>query len=261
MDVSRATELTAIKIATWNIGGGILGDSHQQDGHPSLDYYSEVLKKYSPDIVCLQEAHAYPGGEEGQSEYLARRCEYPYTAAFPVSDSHLISGACLALGILSRFPITYAEYKQFPNPGLSAIGPNGSFWQIADKGYVRSAIDLGGFIVGVINAHCFPLHYFGANPTEPRFASIWNMLMSDMESLRRESPTLIAVDLNYARVQDLLAAEINLGKYNNAFEDTPTTPHSGQQDYILYSHGIHLRSTTVMPTESDHSYCQVSVAW
>jgi endonuclease/exonuclease/phosphatase family metal-dependent hydrolase len=250
----------AIKAATWNIGGGILDDSHRRHGHPSLDYYSSVLKRYSPDIVCLQEAHDYSGSQEGQSEHLANRCEYPYVVSFPVSRSHMISHAHLALGILSRFPIRSSEYKQFPNPGLSATGPNGDRWDMVDKGYIRSKIEIGNRIIGVINAHCFPFHYFGASPTEPRFADIWNMLIQDMKSMRRETAAFVAVDLNYEPVQDLLSAALGPGKYDNAFENTPTTPQGVQQDYILYSHGARLITTSVTPTESDHSYCQVSIA-
>jgi endonuclease/exonuclease/phosphatase family metal-dependent hydrolase len=249
-----------IKAATWNIGGGILGESHQRDAHPSLDYYISVLDKYSPDIVCLQEAHEYPGGKEGQPEHLANRCEYPYYVSFPVSPSHMISHASLALGILSRFPIKASQYKQFPNPGLSGTGPKGDHWEIADKGYILSAIDLGGRTVGVINAHCFPLYYFGASPTEPRFANIWEMLIEDMESLRRQSPAFVAIDLNHEPAQDLLSAALGPGKYDLAFDNTPTTPQGIQQDYILYSHDAHLITTYVTPTESDHSYCQAAIA-
>jgi endonuclease/exonuclease/phosphatase family metal-dependent hydrolase len=249
-----------IKAATWNIGGGILGDSHQREGCPSLDYYSSILAKYSPDLVCLQEAHDYSDCQEGQTEYLARRCGYPHVVSFPVSSSHMISHARLALGIMSRFPIKRSEYRQFPNPGLSATGPVGDPWRMADKGYVRSTIELGSRTMGVINAHCFPFHYFGASPTERRFANIWDMLIRDMESLSRETPALVAIDLNYEPVQDLLGKALGPGKYGNAFENTPTTPWGAQQDYVLYSHGISLIATSVTPTESDHSYCQVSIA-
>jgi|SRR5215813_1731388 len=251
----------AIKAATWNIGGGILGKSHQRDGRPSLDYYVSVLKKYSPDIVCLQEAHDYSGSQEGQSEQLANQCGYPYVASFPVSKSHMVSHADLALGILSRFPIRSCEYKQFPNPGLSATGPNGDTWEMADKGYVRSRIELESGTIGVINAHCFPFHYFSASPTEPRFANIWNILMRDMRGLQREAAAFVAIDLNHEPIQDLLSAALGPGKYDNAFENTPTTPDGVQQDYILYSDGAHLITTSVTPTESDHSYCQARIAF
>ena len=248
-----------VKAATWNIGGGILGGSHQRDQLPTLDYYASILDKYSPDLVCLQEAHDYSGRAEGQTEYLARRCDYPYAVSFPVSESHLIPDERLALGILSRFPVHSPKYQQFPNPGLSAIQPNGDRWDMVDKGYVRAVIELGGSTIGLINAHCFPFHYFGASAAEPRFAGIWEMLMRDMRGLLAGAGALVAGDLNHEPVEELLPGVIDPGPYRNAFENTPTTPRGGQQDYILYNHGSRLVTAAVIPTESDHAYCQVEV--
>ena len=52
---------------------------------------------------------------------------------------------------------------------LTTIGPDGSRWELLDKGYVKAVIDIGGDLLGVLNAHCFPLHYFRAAATESRF--------------------------------------------------------------------------------------------
>jgi endonuclease/exonuclease/phosphatase family metal-dependent hydrolase len=249
-----------IGVATWNIGGGIVGASHQRDESPSIDYHASVIKKFSPDIVCLQEAHVYADGRQGQPESLASKCGYAYAASYPVSESHLIPDAKLALGILSRFPTENLEYRQFPNPGLTGASPAGDAWQMLDKGYFRSSIDLGSTVLGLINVHCFPFHYFGASATEPRFANIWDVLIRDMASLRRDGPALVAIDLNYEPAQDLLAAELGRGKYDIAFENTPTTPRGVQQDYVFYAPGMRLVTTSVTPTESDHSYCQVTIA-
>ena len=250
-----------VRAATWNIGGGILGDSHQRDQRPTPDYYAAILQKHSPDLVCLQETHDYCGRMEGQTEYLARRCDYPYAVSFPVSESHLMPDAKLALGILSRFPVNGPEYKQFPNPGLSALRPNGDVWDIADKGYVQAALELGGSTVGLINAHCFPVHYFGGSAAEPRFAGIWDMLMQDMRRLLAGTVALVAGDLNHEPVQEVLPGVLDPGPYASAFANTPTTAQGGQQDYILYNRGSRLVTTSVTPTESDHAYCQVEITW
>jgi hypothetical protein len=42
-----------IRFASWNIGGGILGESHQEGGKANLGYYVNFLREYKPDIVCL----------------------------------------------------------------------------------------------------------------------------------------------------------------------------------------------------------------
>jgi hypothetical protein len=249
-----------LKFATWNIGGGILGESHQRDRSPTLDYYASVLKEHLPDVVCLQEAHDYDGRREGQPEYLARAAGYPHFVSFPTSDSHLAENASLALGILSRFPIQDTEYKSFPNPRLAAVGPTGESWRLHDKGYLVGFTDLGdGRRLGLVNGHCFPLHLFGASPVEPRFAQIWDMLGQDLLAVGAAGKALAGIDMNHGRIADLLVDVLRPGSYLNAFDATPTTPGGVQSDYILYGHATRLLTTTVVATESDHSYCQVSV--
>lgn len=248
-----------IKLATWNIGGGILGESHQENGRPTLDYHISVLKDYRPDVVCLQEAHSFDDQREGQSEYIARHAGYVHVYSHPISPSHMDDSAYLTLAILSRYPIEDPIYKQFPNPGLTSTGPNGSKWTLFDKGYVEARIDIASRRVGLINAHCFPLHYFGAHPTEPRFADMWEMLKTDLLAINELSPTLAAIDLNYEPVEELLGKVIGPQAYLNSFESTPTIPKGSQQDYILYDHSFQLLTTLVKPTKADHSYCQVTI--
>jgi endonuclease/exonuclease/phosphatase family metal-dependent hydrolase len=253
-----AGRATTLRFATWNIGGGILGESHQRDARPSLDYYASMLMKHAPDVVCLQEAHSF-SDREGQLEYLAGHCGYPYVESFPISRSHLARDAFLTLGILSRLPIMTREYRQFPNPGLTTIGPDGSRWELLDKGYVKAVIDIGGDLLGVLNAHCFPLHYFRAAATESRFRELWRMLARDLLDMREEMPTIAGLDLNYAPVQDLLVDLLRPGGYVSAFGGTSTTRKGVQQDYILCDQRMDLVETTVRATKSDHSYCQVKV--
>ncbi|MFJ8155141.1 endonuclease/exonuclease/phosphatase family protein [Streptomyces sp. NPDC094468] len=247
-----------MKVATWNIGGGILGESHQYGVIPSLDYYASVLAEHLPDVVCLQEAHDFHGRGIGQTEYLARNSGYPHFASFPTSQSHMAENAYLALGIISRFPIQNAVYKKFPNPGLETTGPNGECWKLHDKGYVMVQLDLGGRTLGLVNGHCFPLHHFGASPIEPGFAQIWDMLTADLLAVVDTGPAVATVDLNYARAKDLMGEALRPGYYFSAFEGTPTTPKGVQQDHILYGHALRLLTTTVTATSSDHSYCQAS---
>lgn len=201
------------KFATWNIGGGILCESHQRGAHPSLDYHLSVLKEHNPDVICLQEAHSYREQKEGQLEYLARLSGYPYIASFPISESHLEEGAYLTLGILSRFPVAEAKYTQFPNPGLSKIQSDNTQWRIYNKGYIQAIVTMRGRGLGLVNAHCFPLHYFDANPTEPRFAGIWKMFTTDITAMRQETPTLVGIDLNYEPIQDLLKGLLLPGRF------------------------------------------------
>lgn len=248
-----------IKLATWNIGGGILGASHQRGGIPSPDYYASVLRQHAPDVVCLQEAHDYLGRRESQPHYLARRAGYPHVVSFPTSASHLAGDANLALAVLSRFPLGNAVYRQFPNPGLTGTGPDGEAWSLADKGYMITKVDLGGRQVGLINGHCFPLRYFGARATDPGFAGVWDMLTRDMLTLKESGPAVVAVDLNHDPIEDVLNEVLRRDRYINAFANTATAVKGAKRDFVLYEQGMRLLSATVTATESDHAYRQVSL--
>jgi endonuclease/exonuclease/phosphatase family metal-dependent hydrolase len=248
-----------LSLATWNIGGGILGESHQRDGRPILDYHTSLIKETNPDVICLQEAHDYGGAHIDQARHIGERAGYPFADIFPYSPSHLQKGASLSLGIISRFPLTSSCYKQFPNPGLRGSGPNGEEWSLFDKGYVELTLDIDGRTITLANAHCFPLHHFHARPTEGRFANIWNQLIDDLLAIRRTAPALVAIDLNHQPIEELLGPVLRPDKYYNAFNETPTTPKGTQQDYILYDNRVRLVTTVVKPTEADHSYCQATL--
>ncbi len=248
-------------LATWNIGGGILGESHQTHGKPKLDYHAEVIKKYQPNIVCLQEAHEYDEGRIDQVNELARMTAYEHVLSIAISPSHLECNASLSLGVLSHFPIEKFSYTKFPNPDLSATGPNGEKWVLFDKGYVKATLNVHGQAIGLINAHCFPLHYFGASPTESRFAEMWEILCGDLLNFAGRMPSLAAIDLNHDSIEELLGGALDSHGYQNSFDNTPTTPKGIQQDYIiLYSGAFSLRRTRATPTDADHSYCEVRVS-
>ncbi|UOX90008.1 endonuclease/exonuclease/phosphatase family protein [Amycolatopsis sp. FBCC-B4732] len=246
----------SVKLATWNIGGGVLGPSHQSGGEPSLGYHASILAAHSPDVVCLQEAHDYRGRGESQPDRLARELGYPYVASFPVCESHLDENAALALAILSRFPVLDVVGTKLPNPGLTWTGPDGTPWTLADKGYVTAVVDLGDREIGILNGHCFPLHYFGASPLEARFAPGWEALGADLMAMKAERSAFAALDLNHEPVHSVLRDVLGADGYATAFENTPTTPKGVQQDYILYDSAVRMLTSTVAGTRADHFYCE-----
>ncbi|HEX6344295.1 endonuclease/exonuclease/phosphatase family protein [Umezawaea sp.] len=249
-----------VTFATWNVGGGVTGASHQRHGVPDLDHHAGVLRRFSPDVVCVQEAHEYDLGL-GQTADLAARAGYPHSVAVPISPSHLADDARLSLGVLSRYPVADLTHVRFANPGLSAVGPSGEDWSIYDKGYLKATVVIAGRPVTVVNAHCFPLHHFGASPTEARFAPMWEAFGRDLLATAAAAPVLLAVDLNHPSVEDLLGGVVGEGGYSTAFRDVPTTPKGVQQDHILHSGAFRLLDTRVVPTLGDHSYCDARLAF
>ena len=244
-----------MKIATWNIGGGILGDSHQTDGFSQLEYHIDFIRRFDPDVICLQESHDYRSDKPSQTKAIAGALGYAYSSSTPISKSHLDPDAFLALGILSKYPILQTEYTKFFNPGLTATGPSGQRWELFDKGFCLHEIDVLGRTVSVVNAHCFPLHYFDATPSEPRFSEIWQSLSVGLEQARKNPLAVAAIDLNSPDIRNLLPGQLEDGAYVSAIDNVPTTPKGIQQDYLLYSNGFSLESTSVTPTRADHHFC------
>ena len=247
-----------LTVATWNIGGGILGASHQRTAVPSLSHHVCVLTTHQPDVICLQEAHEF-GDRSGQTQELAARAGFAHAVWYPVSPSHLVDGAQLALGVLSRFPLRGFTFRSLPAPRLEATGPGGEPWVLHDKGYLVGRIQLPDGDVSLVNGHFFPLHRFGVSPADPQFTPLCRQFTLDLLALSAAGPTLAGIDLNHSSPGEVLGEALLPGRLTNAIADTPTTPDGSQRDYLLHDDLTRVLGTHVVPTRSDHFYCQVSV--
>lgn len=90
-----------IKLASWNIAGGIKYKELTED----IDYLRDVIREINPDIICLQENHI------NQERSLARdafKDSYQFITEINVSPSHNDSKYELGLAVLSKFEITLA---------------------------------------------------------------------------------------------------------------------------------------------------------
>jgi endonuclease/exonuclease/phosphatase family metal-dependent hydrolase len=250
-----------LSFATWNIGGAILGESHQINGVPDLRYVASVISERSPGVVCLQETHEFVDGRPGQAAELAEMCGYPYFASRSVSDSHLVEGAFLGLSILSRAPIEKLAFRFAPNPALSAVGPNGKLWRLHDKGHLVARMITEAGRVSVINGHFFPLHHFGASASDPSFSSVWRALSQDLLRLDADGVPVVGLfDLNYGSVEDVLGEVLTAEAFSAAFEPGDMTELRSPGDQVLFNARARLLDRTVVPTLSDHAYCEVELA-
>jgi endonuclease/exonuclease/phosphatase family metal-dependent hydrolase len=250
------------RFATWNVGGCQTGASHQRNHAADLDYFANMLAHFAPDIVCIQESHSYYDGRTAQHIELAQRTGLTILAAQPISPSHMDDSAQLTLSILGRnvVPAGPVRYIQFPNPRLSAKGPTGEEWTLFDKGVLSLAIEtpVVSGTINVMNAHCFPLHYFGARADEPQFRPIWDVL--EAEILRCcSAPLLAAIDTNFEPIGAVLGDALAKCSLASVIEGTPTTPKGAQQDFIVVSPGFRSREAKAVPTEADHHFCYVDV--
>jgi hypothetical protein len=241
---------TDISVASWNIGGGILGESHQRHGLPSLNYHIEQLRTLNLDLVCLQECQSWGQGSS-QVRDLADSLGYESFDYVALSSSHFDDNATLGLGIISRHPLQRLYIHKFKNPGLEATGPTGEHWLIADKGFASWGLELADGRCTILNCHCYPLHYFGADPHEPRFQYIWTDLGRALAEAQSGLP-VVCLDLNSESIDDLIGRTLVDRGYQELTPRMPTTPKGLQQDYLLAGDGWECRGAGVRSTLADH---------
>jgi endonuclease/exonuclease/phosphatase family metal-dependent hydrolase len=251
--------MEALKIATWNIGGGIPGESWrlaEGPGGTDLAYYADIIEEHHPDILCLQEAHTYIDGRPDQTDMLANRLHpsYSHRINMPISISHLDSEAKLSLGIISRHPIVESHYEALPNPGLSAIGPNGKKWILYDKGFLTAVVNIAGTFMAIVNFHGFPFHFFGKTAEEPQFSQGFRAIAEGVRRYSRSMSVFVVGDFN-AEALDALIPEAFEHGFREAF-DLPTVPSGRKFDHILYPPDCRILDARVLPNESDHHYCE-----
>jgi endonuclease/exonuclease/phosphatase family metal-dependent hydrolase len=239
-----------IKIATWNVGGCILGESHQSDGMPDTQYYADILKFLDLDIVCLQEAQTFSDGTSQLQAIIDDLGEY-HACNQPISKSHFLDSAQLSLAVLTRHKILNAKYFSFDNPHLSATYL-GNFWSTDsyDKGYLWLQIDLDGKTLNLLNLHMFPLHYFNVGIDDPRIRGIWESINIALITAAKDSPCIACMDLNTGDIQSVLAPSLDY--MQPVFSGVTTTPEKGQQDYILHTRDFAVVEQAVIPTKCDH---------
>lgn len=97
-----------MKVMTFNIQSG---RKHPDFSVLNLNFCAEVIKKYMPDIVGLNEVHN--GGEYGnQFEILAKKLGYSY---YYFAEA-FIADSPYGNAILSKYPIKSAETIMIPDP-------------------------------------------------------------------------------------------------------------------------------------------------
>ena len=255
-----STRMASLTVGSWNIGGGILGASHQLHGTAHLDYHISRISEWAPDVICLQEAHEFLDGSRGQAEAIASAVGYKNVHTVAISPSHLDQQAMLSLSVMSNYQISNARYTQFPNPDFTSKGPNGEQWVLFDKGYVTVDLTVEDVDITLVNAHCFPLHYFGVTATDSQFSGMWTEFSNYLIEIAQNKSTIAVIDLNYEPIEDVMGKVFTEGPYKNSFTRTPTIPKGIQQDYILYaSPQLELEQTAVTPTDADHHYCEARV--
>jgi endonuclease/exonuclease/phosphatase family metal-dependent hydrolase len=227
-----------LKVISWNIGGA---KTLQQGADPGLmasysvdaiDYIIESLKKFSPDIVCLQEIQKNDSYD--QAEMIASALGLPYYFHHSFSLSHNEDGTNLGNAVLSRYPIVEKSAGIFLNPNIEVIWEDGSVAKTHDKGYVNCLLNIEGREVSVSTLHLTPFNKFGMSLDDERAKSILDDVSSNLTNQLRDQ-SIILGDFNiddsrvlkyFKKLASQSVSEVELHE--------PTTPKGKKYDHVLF---------------------------
>jgi len=245
-----------IKTIQWNIGGGKVRKSEDDPNdaiayvNDSLDSLIETFKKYSPDIITIQESHT--NEKSNQAQQIADALDLKYVTNNVYDKSHLEEGQGLSQAIISKFPIENHTFEFFNNPKFETLSPRGERWISHDKGVTSCTVNLSENIaLNVKTSHSIPFRKFNIDP----LSEDMKFLRDDMsEKLNPESENyLYQGDLNFNEfsVRNLLFGLFENG-VNEVLLDVPTTPKGRKYDHVLYRNLRHIKSIVIEDVLNDH---------
>lgn len=253
--------LPYLRVATWNINGGILEPTNSSERHFSPEQeIARTLAAHEAELVALQEVPYYPQ-ERLPGRFVstvAQLAGYPFVTDWPLSPSHHPSSEAIGIAVLSRYKTSATSQLQLPNPRLEDED-DGSVLKSHDKGVLYVRVDTPHGVVTFASCHLLPLSdVFRRNPFEPRFAPIWTALSQSLEPLLSE-PSLVCGDFNTDRLPDLMPRVIGEGKFRPLLS-VPTRDTGDTDDNILVSPHWRQKEVLVVNSASNHHLCLASVS-
>ena len=239
-----------LKTLQWNIGGGKIRNvntnpesenSYSVDG---MEYIFDLIKKYSPHIITLEESHA--NDTLIQAKLLADKLCYPDFTNDVYDQSHVETGWGLGQSIISRFPISNHNFNFFFNPKYEVERPNGGHWTSHDKGLTSCRVKLeNGIEIVVMALHMIPFKSFNVDPLSDLAGEVRRDVVSKILKVVGNGPFILQGDFNFNSdsISELLPGVIDNLTHEVPLKDA-TTPKGRKYDHIVYR-GLNLKSTII----------------
>jgi len=224
----------------------------------NLDKIADLLNRYTPDIVLLQEVDRISpfSSKIDQLRYIASRVGYLHHAhgassEWRVGQRIVYAAGC---GIMSRFPIVASENVKF-DQSLPTLR----------KGFLVATLAISpGKKLTVVSAHLPPFDILNIRSKRIQIERI-------AETLRGKSPVIIGGDLNMSlsilsrRNIRVLATRLNVRTHRAVLNSRLTTypAHAPRRkiDWIFASPELSITDYTVLPERvSDHLAIGTTVA-
>lgn len=241
---------TVIRAGTWNIHEGI--PARGGTGPATRAELISRLDAADLDILALQEVPFETGSESELVSSISKHTNMRHVSVFPLSPSIFHQGLRSGLALVSRSPHLAISRFLLPNPRLRSVR-TGKKWMTWDKGMIIAKLRINNVSLWACSVHGFPFHDFGRRADDGEFTLIWQALANAINQLPG-SKIIVAGDFNTEQ-RDLLTRLLKHRNIARAINGTAT--HGNQSvDDILYDEGLARRSVSVMPSFSDHAFCQ-----
>ncbi|MGY2093164.1 endonuclease/exonuclease/phosphatase family protein [Nocardia gipuzkoensis] len=246
--VTGADPRRPFRVVTWNIAGGRRALSTDAFDYDEVDmpYFAEQLRRFSPDVVNVQESEIGPNGSTARE--LAELLGYPHVYETEMCPSHISDGKTLSLAVISRLPIEEAWAQRLPTTRLD-LKVGGRSVEPYDRYAQR--VRVGG--INVVNLHPTPLGFFGHSYEEGAGAEHAREIGSAVREMV-EGPTVVAADLNTDRPGLVYGSTFEDMGMSAALEpDARTVPGwDGAPDQIYSSREFQTVNQGVQTTDTDH---------
>ncbi|MBT7929237.1 endonuclease/exonuclease/phosphatase family protein, partial [Candidatus Peregrinibacteria bacterium] len=143
-----------LKVATWNIGGGLIKSASGKFDEENLNYFTNMIKEQDCDIVFLQEVH----GDDihSQAEEIAISLNYNCITQ-TISPSHLEKNKKFHLSIIAKQKLSNSRLIKLTNPKLENKDKG---YLSHDKGFIFCQLELDDKSINLASGHLFPYYIF-----------------------------------------------------------------------------------------------------
>lgn len=247
-----------MKIISWNIAGGRpIKSSGMFDYLPEdITYFADKIKKFNPDLVCLQETHLT--NTRSIASEIAKLVSIDHIFETSAKhQSHIDPSYQLGTAILSKTPFTGTSHVQLTDPEFDLFwSPGRKVEEPMHHKFLQTATIDG---VTIANIQLLPLHIFGSSYTEGHGAQLAE-LIDDTFYQHLKEPLIFCGDFNFDTPREIfpkLFASINL---NDALPREPTDPTQKITDHILISKQFEVVTSKIEKTQTDHYLCFAEIS-
>jgi len=242
-----------LKVISWNIAGGHTIKSLDMFDYEkeNLSYFADMIRKYAPDVICLQETHS--NESRSIASELAKLLHYEFVYENAASPSHIDESFMLGQAIISRIPLKNMRTIVYPYPTFPLLFSDGREAAHHDK--ILQIAQWGKVMIA--NTQMMPLKIFSEEYDTENGAG-FSKEIDEVLTSSLDTPLIFCGDFNFNQPVNAFPKMYKKFSIANALPDSVTRPDTTEKlapDHILYSPELSIINAKVVETQTDHFLC------